>query len=90
MKKTNFFKKINKFFKKHWRKWTILAILGIVVYTGFIFYQYIYKPLYQPKEMSLPKIEIKKQVYQEVMDLYYQRQSNLDKIIYKDYPNLFR
>lgn len=90
MKREKILKLIENFFKKHWQKWTILAILGIIIYTGFIFYQYVYKPLYQPRELPLQKLEINKKNYQEIMDFYYQQEENIDKIINKTYPNPFK
>lgn len=83
-------KPIGKFLKKYWKNWTILAILGIIIYTGFIFYQYIYKPIYQPRELMLHRLEIKKQIYQEIMDSYFQRQENITEILNKNYLNPFR
>ena len=88
LKKTS--KAIEKFYKRHWKNWTILAILGIIIYTGFVFYQYIYKPVYQPRELIPQRLEIKEQTYQEIMDFYFQRQENITKILNKNYPNLFK
>jgi len=82
-------KAIARFFKKHWPKWTILAILVIIIYLGFVFYHYIYKPAYQSKELTPYRLEIEEQIYQEIMDSYNQRQENINKIINKDYPNPF-
>jgi capsular polysaccharide biosynthesis protein len=90
MKLKKILKPIGKFFKKHWKKWTILAILGIIIYISFIFYQYIYKPIYQSQELIPQKLRIKKQIYQEVMDFYFQRQENITKIISRDYLDPFK
>lgn len=90
MKAKKILKLIERFLRKHWHKWTILAILGIVIYAGFVFYQYVYKPVYQPKESILQKLEIKKQIYQEIMEFYYQQEENISQIINKDYPNPFK
>lgn len=81
---------LKNFCKRHWRKWTILIILAMVVYVVFIFYQYIYKPIYQTKEIVSKKLEIRKDVYQDIMDLYLQRQSNAEEAINKTYPDPFR
>lgn len=83
-------KVVKIFCKKHWLKWTILAILGIIVYLGFVFCQYIYKPIYQPRELFPKRLEIKQQIYQEIMDFYSQQQENINKIINKTYPNPFK
>lgn len=90
MKKEKFLKPIKKFFKKHWPKWTILVILGIIIYTGFVFYQYIYKPIYQPRELLPQKLEIDKEIYQEIMDFYSQQEKNINEILNKIYPNPFK
>ncbi|MFZ5559197.1 MAG: hypothetical protein ACOZAL_00125 [Patescibacteria group bacterium] len=83
-------KLIREFSGKHWRKWTILAILAMVTYIGFIFYQYIYKPIYKSQETSIQRIEIKQELYQKLMDSYLQSENNINKIINKDYPDPFR
>ena len=83
-------KALRNFCKKHWRKWTILIILAMIIFIGFVFYQYIYKPLYQSKEIFPKKLEIRKDVYQDVMDLYFERQSNAEEAINKTYPDPFK
>lgn len=83
-------KSIKNFLEKYWRKWTILAIGVMVIYIGFIFYQYIYKPIYKSQETSVQIIEIKKEIYQKLMDSYLEYQDNINKIMSKDYPNPFK
>lgn len=81
---------IKRFLSKHWSRWTILAILAMVIFIGFIFYQYIYKPIYQSREFEPKILEIKKDVYQELMDLYFQRQENINRIITREYADPFK
>jgi len=83
-------KSIKEFLGKHWRKWTILAIGGMVVYSGFVFYQYIYRPIYKPQEIPSQRIEIKEELYQKLMDFYLKYQDNINEIINKEYPNPFK
>lgn len=90
MKTPKSLKLTKNFLKKHWRNWTILAVLGIVIYIGFIFYHYLYKPIYQPEELTPQKLEIDTDTYQEIMDLYYQEQESINIIINKEYPNPFK
>ena len=90
MKKNRFLKAIKNLLKEHWQKWTIIAILGIILYVGFVFYFYIYKPVYQPRELTPQKLEINKKVYQEIMDFYFQQEENINEIINKEYPNPFK
>lgn len=90
MKTKRILKVIENFLKKHWPKWTILAILGIIVYLGFVFYLHIFKPVYQPEELLLQKLEIKKQTHQEIMELYNQQEENINQIINKDYNDPFK
>jgi hypothetical protein len=90
MSKKKRLKALRNFCKKHWRKWTILIILAMVVYAGFIFYQYIYKPIYQPREIIPKKLEIRKDIYQDVMDSYFERQGEAEKAINKIYPDPFK
>ena len=90
MKRIKFLRITKNFCKKHWRKWMVLAILVTITYISLVFYQYIYKPLYEPKESTSLKLEIKKKTHKEVMDLYSQRQGDLDKALRKDYPNPFK
>jgi len=90
MKTPKSLKPIKKFLKKHWRNWTILAILGIITYIGFIFYNYLYKPVYQPEELIPQKLEIDVDAHQQIMDFYHQEQENINIIINKEYPNPFK
>jgi hypothetical protein len=88
--KNKSFKAIKKFCGKYWRRWTTLAILAMVIYIGFIFYQYIYKAIYQPREIISQRLEIKEQTHKEVMDSYFQRTKNIEIILGKYYPNPFK
>lgn len=90
MKTAKTSKAIKDFLKKHWQKWTILAILGIVIYVGVLFYLYIYKPIYQPRDLVPQKLEINEQIYQEIMDHYNQREQIINEIISKNYQDVFR
>ena len=85
----NFLKSIKEFFEKHWRRWTILAILAMVIYIGLIFYQYIYKPIYQSREVTAQRLEIKKNIYQQIMDYYSKIGENINQIFNKNYSNPF-
>jgi len=86
----NFLKSSKEFCGKHWKKWIILAILIMVIYIGFIFYQYIYKPIYQPKEVTAQRLEIKKNIYQRIMNRYSRIGENINQIFNKNYPDPFK
>jgi len=86
----NIFKSISNFLSQYWKKWTIFAILAIVIYAGFIYYEYIYKSLYLENEITAFKLEIKKSAYQDIMDNYTKKQETIDKIINKDYLDPFK
>jgi hypothetical protein len=90
MKAKDPFKKIGKVFIRHWRKWTLLAICGMIIYLGFLFYEYIYQPIYQPGEIVSVQREIAKQVYQKVMDAYFQKQENINQVFNKNYLDIFK
>lgn len=90
MKKKKFLKLIKDFLGRHWHKWTIIVILGIIIYIGFTFYQYIYEPIYQPRELMPQRLEIKEEIYQEVMEFYSQQEDNINEILNKTYPNPFK
>lgn len=90
MKSKKILKAVEKFLKKHWQKWTILAILAIVVYIGIVFYLYVYKPAFQPQESTPLKLEIDKETYQEVMEHYNQKQEIINQIMNKEYINPFK
>ena len=83
-------KALKDFCKTHWRKWTILVFLAMVAYISLVFYQCIYRPIFQPIEIVPQKLEIKEQVYQEIMDSYFERKTNVENIIKKNYPNPFK
>jgi len=67
-----------------------LAIFGMIIYLGSIFYQYIYKPFYGAKEIISQKIEIKESVYQRVMDAYFQEGKNINETFNKIYIDIFK
>ena len=90
MNPKNLFKKTQKIFEIHWRKWTILAILGMIIYLGFTFYKYIYKPIYKPQATPFLQIEIKQDIYEKVMEVYFQKQENLNEILNKNYLDIFK
>lgn len=75
---------------KYWKKWTIFVILAMVIYVGFLIFQYVYKPIYKPEETTIQRLEINKTVYNEIMKKYSESQENINKIINKDYPNPFK
>lgn len=83
-------KQIETIFKDHWRKWTILAIGVMIIYLGFVFYQYVYKPVYKTKEAVFQKTEIKQSIYDRVMDTYFQKEKNIEEIFNKNYIDIFR
>ena len=76
--------------KDHWRKWTILAIGVMIIYLGFVFYQYVYKPVYKTKEVISQKTEIKQGIYDRVMDAYFQKEKNIEEIFNKNYIDIFK
>lgn len=83
-------KSIRNLFIKHWKKWTIFAFLAILVYIGFIFYKYTYKPLYEQKEVSPFKLEIKKAAYQSIMDKFLSKGEKINQITNKNYLDPFK
>lgn len=88
MKKT--LKQINKFLENNWQKWTILVILGIVIYVLIIFYSLVYKPVYMPEVVTSEKLEIKTQTYEDIMSFHEQKQENIDQIVNKEYLDIFK
>ncbi|OGZ33092.1 MAG: hypothetical protein A2V69_02775 [Candidatus Portnoybacteria bacterium RBG_13_40_8] len=83
-------KSLKVFLSKHWRKWTILAILAMVIYIGFVAYEYVYKPIYQFKEVTAQRLGIKRQIYQQIMDFYSKSQQDVNDILNKNYPDPFK
>jgi len=82
--------KIEKILKNKWRYWTILAVLAIIIYILFALFQYVYVPVYGTKDVEFKELEIDKKTYQNLMDSYSQQQENINKIINKQYLNLFK
>lgn len=75
---------------KYWKKWTIFVILAMVIYVGFLIFQYVYKPIYKPEQTTIQRLEINKTVYNEIMKAYSESQENINRIINKNYPNPFK
>jgi len=83
-------KSIKNFFIKHWKKWTIFAFLAILVYIGFIFYKYVYQPVYALKEVDPFRLEIKRAAHQSIMDVYLNKEEKLNRINTKNYLDPFK
>jgi hypothetical protein len=83
-------KSLKVFLSKHWKRWTILTILAMVIYIGFIGYEYIYKSVYQFKEVTAQRLEIKRETYQQIMDFYSKSQEDVNDILNKNYSDPFR
>ena len=84
------FKSIKNFFAKHWKKWTIFAFLAILIYVGFVFYKYVYRSLYEQKEVAPFKLEIKKTLYQSIVNNYSDKIEEINRINTKNYLNPFK
>jgi len=82
-------KSLKMFFAKHWRKWTICAFLAILIYVGFIAYKYVYLTLYGQREVVPFKLEIKKNIYREIMDSLNQEEK-INQIFSKEYLDPFK
>jgi len=83
-------KSSERFLRTHWRKWTILAILAMIIYSGFIFYKYAYKSIYDSEQNGTQKLEIKEELYKSLMNQSIQKQNNLIEIFNKNYLNPFK
>ncbi len=83
-------KSIGNFFLRYWRKWTILAILAMVIYIGIVVLQYVYKPIYQPKKVEAGGLEIKRGIYRDIMDSYSKSQDIINEVINKNYADPFK
>jgi len=86
----NITKSITDFLAKNWKKWTIFVILAMVIYVGIVAYLYVYKPLYAQKQVSPFQLEIKNNIYRQLMDNYAQKQQIIDKINNKSYLDPFK
>ncbi|MDP2947567.1 MAG: hypothetical protein Q8N88_05625 [Nanoarchaeota archaeon] len=83
-------KPIERFLKNHWQKWTILVILGMIVYLGSMLYKYVYMPLYQPEEIVIQKLEIQENLYNSLLEKFSQKQKNIIEIFNKNYLDPFQ
>ena len=83
-------KPIKNLFSKSWKRWTILAILAMVVYIGFILYQFIYKPVYQFREPTSQRLEINKNHYQKIMETYSKSSDIINDLVNRSYPDPFK
>lgn len=90
MKVNKTLKSIKNLLAKYWKKWTIFIFLAIVVYTGIIFYQYVYKSLYEQREVAPFRLEIKKTIYQSIMDDYLSKGEKINQIFNKNYLDPFK
>ena len=78
---------LKNIFKKILTNWTILVFLAIVIYIGLGFYNSVYKPIYRPTEMPSQKLKIQSKVYEKIMDIFSQREKNINEILNKNYQD---
>ena len=83
-------KSIKGFLSAHWQRWTILVILAMIIYLGFMLYKYVYKPIYHPEEVVVQKLEIKENLYNSLLEKFSQKQKNIIEILSKNYLDPFQ
>ncbi|MBU3922702.1 hypothetical protein KJ684_00490 [Patescibacteria group bacterium] len=83
-------KAIEKLFKNNWHKWVFIAILGVIVFIIYLFYSFIYKPIYEPRDLVPEKLEIDKIIYDELINFCDLKEQNINQIIKKEYSNIFK
>jgi uncharacterized membrane protein len=86
---SNIIKSTERFLKNHWQRLTILVIFAMIIYLGFMLYRYVYKPIYQPEEIVVQKLEIKENLYNSLLEKFSQKQKNIIEIFNKNYLDLF-
>lgn len=86
----NIIKSIERFLKNHWQRLTILVIFAMIIYLGFMLYEYVYRPAYRPEEIVVQKLEIKENLYNSLLAEFSQKQKNIIEIFDKNYLDLFK
>ncbi len=90
MNQNKLIKSVSIFFKNHWRIWTILMFVVIIMYLGIVFYKYIYTPIYSPQEIMPPRLEIKESIYNALINKFSQQENNINEILNKNYFDPFK
>ncbi len=81
---------LKKFFARNWKRWTIVAILAILFYIGFVFYKYVYIPLFAEKEITPFKLEIKDSLFKSIILNETEKQERVNQILNKEYLDPFK
>ena len=90
------FKEIKIFLKKLPKKLAkkaFLTFLGLfvlsLIFGGFIFYKYSIIPRSEPVESTKVELEFKSELYQEILEIWQNKEEQFEKTATKQYLNLF-
>lgn len=84
------FKKALRWLESHLNLVILLIFVIIVLYATWLYYNFIYRPISAPPEVFYQKIEIKKPVFDRVVEHLNLREERILEAMGKEYPDIFR
>lgn len=83
-------KKLLKLLENHLGLVILIIFVIIILYASWIFYKFVYKPIYTPSEISFEKVEIKKAIFEKVTEQIELREENILEAAGKGYKDVFK
>ncbi len=83
-------KKVLRLLESHLSSVVLIIFVIIILYAAFVFYNFAYKTIEAPPEISFKKVEIKKAVLERVMEWFDNREQNILEAMGKEYPDIFK
>lgn len=83
-------KKSLKYLEAHLGLVILIIFVIIILYASWLFYDFVYKPVYTPSEISFEKVEIKKATFEKVIEQLELREKDILEAMGKEYKDVFK
>lgn len=84
------FKKLLKTIENHLGFVILIFFVIIILYATWIFYNFVYKSISALPQVSFEKVEIKKAVFEKVINRIELREKNILEATEKEYKDVFK
>ena len=84
------FKKLLKTIENHLGFVILVFFVIIILYATWLFYNFVYKSISSSPQVSFEKVEIKKAVFEKVVNRIELREKNILEAMEKEYKDVFR
>lgn len=83
-------KKLLKWIENHLGLVILIIFVIIILYASWLFYNFVYKPIYISSEISFEKVEIKKVIFEKAIEQIELREENILEAGGKKYKDVFK